>query len=70
MSQSSIQSLVRLLDSVASVSVVAILLPVGGMSPARLVPVIVGLAAAALVAGLVVALRRRPGDGGRGKGEG
>ena len=56
------------LDSVASVSVVAILLPAGGMSPARLVPVIVGLAAAALVAGLVVALRRRPGDGGRGKG--
>ncbi len=58
------------LDSLASATVVAILLPAGRTSPAQLVPIVVGLAAAALVVGLVVALRRKPGEGGRGKGEG
>jgi len=62
---------IHAIDSLAAATVVAILLPAGRTRPAQLVPIVVGLAAAALVAGLVVALRRKsPGEGGRGKGEG
>ena len=51
---------IHAIDSLAAASVVAILLPAGRTSPAQLVPVVVGLAAAALVVGLVIALRRKP----------
>ena len=63
---------IHALDSLLAGGVVAILLPAQGVRPAQLVPVVVGLAAAALVAGLVVVLRRvrveREGGGGTGDG--